>query len=117
MIQVKNLCAGYGEKEVLHDVDVTFHPGRITVLIGPNGCGKSTLLKTLVRICSKSSGQILVDDDPIENWSSTELAKRVAYLPQSKKAAPAQLQEPLFCFLQFPSPERRSYSHIWERLF
>lgn len=85
MIEVKHLCAGYGDKEVLHQVDVIFPPGKVTALIGPNGCGKSTLLKALVRINPHTSGEILVHETPIKQLSSTQLARRVAYLPQSKK--------------------------------
>lgn len=85
MIEIRNLCAGYGEKEVLHQVNVVFCPGKVTALIGPNGCGKSTLLKSLVRINPHTSGQIYVHGTPIQELSSTQLARQVAYLPQSKK--------------------------------
>ena len=85
MIEIRNLCAGYGEKEVLHQVDMEICPGKVTALIGPNGCGKSTLLKSLVRINPHSSGEIHVHGTLIEKLTSTQLARRVAYLPQSKK--------------------------------
>ena len=50
MVECRDVCAGYDGKEVLHHVNLTFSPGKVTVLVGPNGCGKSTLLKTLVRL-------------------------------------------------------------------
>ena len=62
MIKLREVCAGYGEKQVLHHVNMRFEPGKITVLIGPNGCGKSTLLKTIVRIVEHSSGEITVSE-------------------------------------------------------
>ena len=86
MIKFMNVKAGYENKEVIHGANVTFEPGKITALIGPNGCGKSTLLKTLVRIKEHTAGDILVDGEKVENLSSTKLAQKVAYLPQSKKA-------------------------------
>ena len=86
MIEFIDVRAGYEDKEVIHGANMKFEPGKITALIGPNGCGKSTLLKTLVRIKEHTSGQILVDGEPVEKLSSVQLARKVAYLPQSKKA-------------------------------
>ena len=86
MIELKHVCAGYEDREVLHDVTMSFEPGKVTALLGPNGCGKSTLLKTLVRINSHSSGEILVNGKKIETYKPNELAKQVAYLAQSKSA-------------------------------
>lgn len=110
MLQMKNMCAGYGGKEVLHDISMEFEQGKITALIGPNGCGKSTLLKTLVRIQPHTAGQILVKGIPIENWSSTELAKQVAYLPQSKKAPDISVLKMVlhgrFAYLSYPRKYR-----------
>lgn len=84
MIELRNVCAGYGKKEVLHGVSMTFEPGKITAVIGPNGCGKSTLLKTLVRIHPHSGGEIFVDGKPIEAYQQNALAKKLAYLAQSR---------------------------------
>ena len=61
MIRIKNVCAGYGDKEVLHNVSLDFKRGKVTVIIGPNGCGKSTLLRTLVRMNKHRSGEILLE--------------------------------------------------------
>lgn len=86
MIELVNVCAGYENKEVVHKANLKFEPGKITALIGPNGCGKSTLLKTIVRIKEHTAGQILINGTSIEQFNSNELARQVAYLPQSKKA-------------------------------
>lgn len=85
MIELRNVCAGYHDGEVVHDVSLTFEPGNVTVLIGPNGCGKSTLLKTLIRLNEHVSGEILVEGMPITTLDSTQLAQKIAYLAQSKR--------------------------------
>lgn len=85
MIELIHMSAGYDGKEILHDINMKFEPGKITALIGPNGCGKSTLFKAIVRINPHTSGSILVDGKEITDYSSRKLAKRVAYLPQSRK--------------------------------
>ena len=90
MIRMKNVCAGYGDREILHDVSLDFNPGMVTVIIGPNGCGKSTLLRTLVKMNQVRRGEILLEtaggeEISIDRFTTTEMAQRVAFLPQSKR--------------------------------
>lgn len=110
MIAIRNLCAGYGEKNVLKQVNIKFEPGRITALTGPNGCGKSTLLKCLVRIHKYNSGEIFVNGTPIEQFSSQELARQVAYLPQNRKAPDISVLRMVlhgrFAYLNYPRKYR-----------
>lgn len=55
---VKNLSFAYGKQQVLKNLDLELHEGKITTLIGANGCGKSTLFnlmtKTSVRTRARS---------------------------------------------------------------
>lgn len=84
MIELRNLRAGYGGQEVLRDVSVTFRPGRVLALLGPNGCGKSTLLRTVIGLQPKLGGEILLDGTPLERLTSRQVAQEAAYLAQSR---------------------------------
>ncbi len=84
MIELNHISAGYGKVSVLKDISLKIDSGRITTILGTNGCGKSTLLKTIVRLLSHTAGTITVEDIPIEQYSSADLAKKIAYLPQCK---------------------------------
>ncbi len=84
MVEVKELCAGYSGKEVLHRVSFSLQRGEVVALTGPNGCGKSTLLKALIRIVPHTSGQVLVEGRENGSFTPTELAREIAYLPQEK---------------------------------
>lgn len=85
MIELYNLCAGYGKKEILHNINLSFKQGNIYALIGANGCGKSTLLKTLLRIVPYTKGNICISFKDISTYKQNELAKKIAYVSQGKK--------------------------------
>ena len=84
MLRLNDVCAGYGGKDVLQNISLQIPAGKITVLSGANGCGKSTLLKTLAGMIPKSSGEIQIDGKFLETYRQGELAKKIAYLPQSR---------------------------------
>lgn len=101
MIELKNLSVGYGREPVLRDVNLRFPRGQVTVLLGPNGCGKSTLLKAIPGLSERISGQILVDGVPVGSLSDRELARRVSYLPQTRRV-PDMTVERLVLHGRFP---------------
>ena len=58
MIELKHVCAGYGDKRVLDDFSLTLPDTGVTVLSGPSGCGKTTLLRLLAGLEAPQSGSI-----------------------------------------------------------
>lgn len=86
MLEFQGVCAGYGGEEVLHEVNAAFSKGGVSAVIGPNGCGKSTLLKTADGLLRPSRGAVLLDGVPLPALKPRALARRVAYLPQSRAA-------------------------------
>jgi iron complex transport system ATP-binding protein len=71
------------DHNVLTDVSLSLTPGRITVLLGPNGSGKSTLLKLLLGLLTPTAGAVAFDARPLASHRPKDLAKSLAYLPQS----------------------------------
>lgn len=90
MIQLKNLSAGYFGKTVVKNVNLTFGLGQVTVLLGPNGSGKSTLLKTALGLIDASEGEILYDGVEIRRLKRKEIAKKAAFLTQSRNTPAIQ---------------------------
>ena len=72
----------YGDVPVLRGVDLAMSAGKIVALLGPNGSGKSTLIKVLMGHL-RGAGKIEWDGKGISGWGRRELARKVAYLPQS----------------------------------
>ena len=101
MIELKNVYAGYGKKEILKKINFAPETGKITGIIGPNGCGKSTLLKTIVGLADVVGGEILVGGKNKEELSSSQIAREVAYLPQSK-TTPDMTVEQIVLHGRFP---------------
>lgn len=85
-LRTHNLSLGYGKTTIIKDFTVEILPNQITVLVGGNGCGKSTLLKSLARLLTPLSGDILLNGDNIHQQSSKEVARRLAILPQGPVA-------------------------------
>ena len=84
MIKIKNLSTSYDGEAVLHGVDAHFPEGKISVLIGPNGCGKSTTVKSIMRLVPEYTGEIVIGGTPLEDIPQKELAKKIAYVSQSR---------------------------------
>ncbi|MGM9600463.1 MAG: ABC transporter ATP-binding protein [Faecousia sp.] len=85
MLEIHQLCSGYGRKTVLQEVSLSAHAGEVTAILGPNGCGKSTLLKTLCAILPATSGQVTLDGQDLLTLPANRLAQKVAYLAQNRQ--------------------------------
>lgn len=58
VLRVRGVTKSYGEKQVLHGVDLEVHRGDRLVILGPNGIGKSTLLKIVMGEVEPDSGTV-----------------------------------------------------------
>ncbi|MFQ1002146.1 ABC transporter ATP-binding protein [Modestobacter sp. SSW1-42] len=76
----------YGDKVVVHDLDLQLTDGSFTAIVGPNGCGKSTLLRALGRLLRPTGGSVLLDGRVITSTPTREVAKVLGMLPQTPLA-------------------------------
>ena len=79
-LDVRNLTAGYGKKEIARDLSFSVGSGEILALIGQNGSGKSTVLKTLSGHLPILSGTISVAGRDTAAMSRNEFAKAVSVM-------------------------------------
>ena len=61
IIELKNIQKSFGELKVLDDINLTVRRGEVVVIIGPSGSGKSTLCRTINRLETVDSGEIVID--------------------------------------------------------
>jgi iron complex transport system ATP-binding protein len=75
---------------VLVGVSLSVQAGEVVALLGPNGSGKSTFIRTLLGQLTPKHGTVRWNDRPLGDWPPRELARLVAYLPQSPAWDPSQ---------------------------
>jgi len=89
MLAVENLCAGYGQLPVLHNVSLTLSKGEIVAVMGRNGVGKTTLLRTLIGHLPATAGKIFFDGRDIRDQSPHVRAwSGLGYVPQGRGILP-----------------------------
>ena len=82
-IRVENLSFSYGRHEVLKNVSFGAEYGEILSVLGPNGVGKSTLFRCMLGLLKPNEGRTVVGGADSSAMSPAELAKLIAYIPQS----------------------------------
>ena len=98
-VSLQNLRAGYGQMEILHEINLRVGRKQSLCLIGPNGAGKSTVLHAIFGFNNIFSGQIFVGDgsnkqDVTALSPSDKLAKAgIAYILQDKSIFPGMTVE------------------------
>ncbi|HVH59570.1 MAG TPA: ABC transporter ATP-binding protein [Candidatus Sulfotelmatobacter sp.] len=73
MISLRDLRVSYGEREILHGIDLDVKRGETLVILGGSGSGKSTLLRTLVGLERPSSGEIWLKGKNLAAISGEEM--------------------------------------------
>ena len=89
-LKIKNLSAGYGKMEILHNFDLFVSRAQSLCLIGPNGAGKSTILHSIYGFTNIFSGQIEIDGRNITKLTPAEKLKSegIAYILQDNSVFP-----------------------------
>ena len=83
-----------GERALLSDGSLSLYKGEVVGLIGPNGAGKSTLLRLLSGLWKPSSGEVLLNGQPITSFNTRQIAQLIGQVQQSAALdAPFTVQE------------------------
>lgn len=83
MLKIQNLSVAYGERVILHGIDLEVKSGEIMALIGPNGAGKSTLIRAVSGVIPIQSGSVRTNGDDLRALPPPQRARYVATVPQA----------------------------------
>ena len=78
LLECKNLCKSYDDKQVLKDINLKISKGKIIGLLGKNGTGKTTLIKLINDLLTPTSGEILINGKK----PGIESKEIISYLPE-----------------------------------
>lgn len=81
VVELKNVTMSYhtldGETQAIKNLSLDVRRGEFVSIVGPSGCGKSTLLSLISGLLKPSSGEIFIDNEPVNGPSNN-----VGYMPQ-----------------------------------
>ena len=81
-IEFKNVYFSFGNRGILKGVNFTVEPGQKVAIVGPTGAGKSTISKLLFRFYDPSSGNIMIDNQPLKDVTQSSLRSNIGVVPQ-----------------------------------
>jgi branched-chain amino acid transport system ATP-binding protein len=86
LLQVENLCAYYGQAQILFDVSLSVRSGEVVALMGRNGAGKSTTFKALMGHLDRTAGQIKFCGQDIARLPTHKIARLgLGYVPEDRR--------------------------------
>jgi branched-chain amino acid transport system ATP-binding protein len=89
MLELRNICAGYGSGKVLDHVDLVVPDGAVVALLGPNGAGKTTLLKVASGLLRPTSGQVVFNGEDVTTATPFKLARSgLCHVPEGRGIFP-----------------------------
>ena len=71
-IEFKNVVKAYGKVVTLSNINLRIEDGQLCVFVGPSGCGKSTMLRMIAGLESISAGELLIDDEVVNDVSPAD---------------------------------------------
>jgi len=118
LLDVSSLDAGYGDLQVLSDVDLHVDDGEYVTIVGPNGAGKSTAMKAVFGIADRQGGSITFDGTDVGDMPPEEVIHEgLSYVPQVDNVFPSLTVEEnlrLGAYILDETPEERRRA-VFER--
>jgi phospholipid/cholesterol/gamma-HCH transport system ATP-binding protein len=86
VICVENLTAGYGDAEIIKNINFEVKAGEVFIILGGSGCGKSTLLKHMIGLLPPVTGKVLIEGKDIvsaQGQEKIDILRRIGVMYQN----------------------------------
>ena len=81
-VEIKNAGYSFTDKKILQDASMSFETSKVYTIIGPNGSGKTTITESIAGFVNPTSGKILFNGQPMEEYSLESLRSRISFVWQ-----------------------------------
>jgi branched-chain amino acid transport system ATP-binding protein len=117
-LELRNLSAGYGQLQILWDVELTLEPGKLTSLVGGNGAGKTTLLRAVMGTIKPWAGSITLNGAKVTGMPPyAKVARGLVLVPEGRQLFPRMtVLENLEMGAENPRARKRM-AHNLERVY
>ncbi|ACM57672.1 ABC transporter ATP-binding protein [Halorubrum lacusprofundi] len=89
ILRLRDLDAGYGDLQILSDVDLDVADGEYVTIVGPNGAGKSTVMKTVFGLTTYMDGTVEFEGEPIHGLAPEQIIREgIGFVPQTDNVFP-----------------------------
>lgn len=107
-IEVRHLRFRYGDNEpwVLDDLNLLVEPGETVAITGPSGCGKTSLLKILASLLQPSTGDILIDGEPMSHFGVSRWRSMIGVVMQEDQLFAGSVADNICFFSDRPDWRR-----------
>ncbi len=86
VLEFRGVDTHYGPVHILKQVDMVVHDGEMVCLLGGNASGKTTTLKTILGMVKPSAGEVLLDGQVVNDWSTADrVANGVSMVPENRR--------------------------------
>jgi len=118
VLRVEKLEVAYGKQQALWGISFEVRVGEIVALIGANGAGKTTTLKTISGLLRPKTGNIWLDEQPVDRRSAAEIAELgVVHVPEGRKLFPEMSVLDNLLMGSYPRPARPRRRERLEQVF
>jgi ATP-binding cassette, subfamily C, bacterial len=81
-IELRGVSFFYDDKQILDELSLTIPAGSFTAIIGPSGSGKTTILDLIIGLLQPTSGEVQVDEVPLQDLDMHRWRRTIGYVPQ-----------------------------------
>ncbi len=103
MLEVRDVCAGYNDTEIVHNISFQLNRGENMCILGANGCGKTTFLRAVGNLIP-FTGSIRLDGVELRSMKRRRIAEKIALF--------SQLSGTYFAYTVYDTVMMGRYQHI-----